>query len=143
MAFFLTGRKDRELAEKLAGKKAGFTKEELERIIEQTKELKRYQEEADTRENLEKIPLLTRDDIKKEAEKYVNEEKKVGDTVLLYHDIFTNGIGYLRFMFDLRQVPERLFPYVGLLKSILGLVDTDHYTYARHKASCPASVIHT
>ncbi len=126
----LTGRKDRELAEKLAGKKAGFTKEELKRIIEQTKELKRYQEEADTRENLEKIPLLTRDDIKKEAEKYVNEEKKVGDTVLLYHDIFTNGIGYLRFMFDLRQVPERLFPYVGLLKSILGLVDTDHYTYA-------------
>ncbi|MCH5253657.1 MAG: insulinase family protein, partial [Lachnospiraceae bacterium] len=78
---------------------------------------------------LEKIPLLTRADMKKEAEAYVNEEKKVGDTVLLYHDIFTNGIGYLRFMFDLRQVPEDLFPYVGLLKSILGLVDTKHYTY--------------
>ena len=59
----------------------------------------------------------------------MNEEKKVGDTLLLYHDIFTNGIGYLRFVFDMRQVPEELFPYVGLLKSIFGLIDTENYTY--------------
>ena len=42
----------------------------------------------------------------------------MGDTLLLYHDVFTNGIGYLRFMFDLRQVPEELFPYVGVLKTV-------------------------
>ena len=125
----LTGKKDRELAEKLAKKKAEFTKEQLKEIVEQTKALKVYQETPDAKEDLEKIPLLTREDIKKEAEKYVNEEKKVGKTVLLYHDIFTNGIGYLRFIFDLRQVPEQLFPYVGILKSVLGLVDTDNYTY--------------
>ena len=125
----LTGRKDRELAAKLARKKAELSEAELEEIVAQTEALKQYQEEPNTKEDLEKIPLLTRADMKKEAEAYVNEEKKVGDTVLLYHDIFTNGIGYLRFMFDLRQVPEDLFPYVGLLKSILGLVDTKHYTY--------------
>ena len=68
--------------------------------------------------------------MKKEAMPYVNEEKKVGDTVLLYHDIYTNGIGYLRFMFDLRQVPEELFPYVGVLKTVLGLVSTEHYSYS-------------
>ena len=61
---------------------------------------------------------------------YVNEEKKVGDTVLLYHDIYTNGIGYLRFMFDLRQVPEELFPYVGILKMMLGLVNTADHSYS-------------
>ncbi|MCM1039563.1 MAG: insulinase family protein [Ruminococcus sp.] len=125
----LTGKKDRELAQKLAAKKAEFSKEQLEEIVAQTKALRAYQEEADSKEDLEKIPLLTRADIKKEAEKYVNEEKKVGDTTLLYHDIYTNGIGYLRFMFDLRQVPENLFPYLGVLKAVLGLVDTDHYTY--------------
>ncbi|MDE6751024.1 MAG: insulinase family protein [Lachnospiraceae bacterium] len=125
----LTGKKDKALAEKLAQKKAELTKEQLEEIVAQTKALKQYQEEPSSKEDLEKIPLLTRADMKKEAEKYVNEEKKAGSTVLLYHDIFTNGIGYLRFMFDLRQVPEELFPYVGLLKSILGLVDTEHYTY--------------
>ena len=50
--------------------------------------------------------------------------------MLLYHDVFTNGIGYLRFMFDLRQVPEELFPYVGILKMVLGLVSTEHYSYS-------------
>ncbi|MBD5457954.1 MAG: insulinase family protein [Lachnospiraceae bacterium] len=125
----LAGRKEKELAEKLARRKAELSEAQLMEIVEETKVLKQYQEAPDTKENLEKIPLLTRADMKKEAENYVNEEKKVGNTVLLYHDIFTNGIGYLRFMFDLRQVPEQLFPYVGLLKSILGLINTKNYTY--------------
>lgn len=125
----LTGRKEKELADALARKKSELSEAQLAEIVEQTKALKQYQEEPDTKENLEKIPLLTRADMKKEAENYVNQERKVGDTVFLYHDIFTNGIGYLRFMFDLRTVPEELFPYVGLLKSILGLVNTKNYTY--------------
>ncbi|MCM1387635.1 MAG: insulinase family protein [Bacillus sp. (in: Bacteria)] len=125
----LTGQKDRELEEKLAKIKAGMAKEKVEEIVAQTKELKRYQEEPDKKEDLEKIPLLTRADMKKEAAKYVNEEKKIGNTVLLYHNLSTNGIGYLRFMFDLRNVPKQLFPYVGLLKSILGLIGTKNYTY--------------
>lgn len=125
----LTTKKDKELADKLAKIKAQMSPEQLEQIVAQTKALEKYQEEPSAKEDLEKIPLLTREDMKKEAEPYVNEEKKVGDTLLLYHDIFTNGIGYLRFVFDMRQVPEELFPYVGLLKSILGLVDTESYTY--------------
>ena len=125
----LTGRKEKELADALARKKSELSEAQLAEIVEQTKALKQYQEEPYTKENLEKIPLLTRADMKKEAENYVNQERKVGDTVLLYHDIFTNGIGYLRFLFDLRTVPEELFPYVGLLKSVLGLVNTENYTY--------------
>ena len=125
----LTGRKEKELADALARKKSELSEAQLAEIVEQTKALKQYQEEPDTKENLEKIPLLTRADMKKEAENYVNQERKVGDTVLLYHDIFTYGFGYLRFLFDLRTVPEELFPYVGLLKSVLGLVNTENYTY--------------
>lgn len=126
----LTERKEKALAEELAKKKAAMSKEEINRIVRETAELVKYQEEPSAKEDLEKIPLLSRADMKKEAMPYINEEKKVGDTVLLYHDIFTNGIGYLRFMFDLRQVPEELFPYVGILKTILGLVDTEHYSYS-------------
>lgn len=126
----LTGRREKALAEELAKRKATMSKEEIARIVRETAELVKYQEEPSAKEDLEKIPLLSRADMKKEAMPYINEEKKVGDTVLLYHDIFTNGIGYLRFMFDLRQVPEELFPYVGILKTILGLVDTEHYSYS-------------
>ncbi|MDE6738836.1 MAG: insulinase family protein, partial [Lachnospiraceae bacterium] len=126
----LTGRKEKKLAEELAKKKAAMSKEEIANIVRETEALKQYQEEPSRREDLEKIPLLSREDMKKEAAPYYNEEKKVDDTVLLYHEIFTNGIGYLRFMFDLRQVPEELFPYVGILKTILGLVSTENYSYS-------------
>lgn len=126
----LTGQKDKELAEKLAQKKASMSPEEIERVVKETRELKTYQEEPSPKENLEKIPLLTREDMKKEAAPYYNIEKKVGDTILLWHNVFTNGIGYLRFMFDLRQVPEELFPYVGLLKTMIGLVDTKEHSYS-------------
>lgn len=126
----LTGRKERELAEKLAQKKASMSSEEIAKIVKETEELRLYQEEPSLKEDLERIPLLSRADLKKEAAPYVNEEKKVGDTVLLYHDIYTNGIGYLRFMFDLRQVPEELFPYVGILKMMLGLVNTADHSYS-------------
>ena len=126
----LTGRKEKALADKLAKMKEAMSSEEIAQIVRQTEELRQYQEEPSAKENLEKIPLLSRADMKKEAAPYYNEEKKVGDTVLLYHDVFTNGIGYLRFMFDLRQVPEELFPYVGILKTILGLVNTENYSYS-------------
>ncbi|MDE6882272.1 MAG: insulinase family protein, partial [Lachnospiraceae bacterium] len=126
----LTGRKERDLAEKLAQKKAAMSSEEIAKIVKETEELRLYQEEPSLKEDLERIPLLSRADLKKEAAPYINEEKKVGDTVLLYHDIYTNGIGYLRFMFDLRQVPEELFPYVGILKMMLGLVNTADHSYS-------------
>ena len=126
----LTEQRTKKLAQKLAQKKTAMSKEEIEQIVRQTVELREYQEEPSAKEDLEKIPLLSRADMKKEAAPYYNEERKVGDTVLLYHDVFTNGIGYLRFMFDLRQVPEELFPYVGILKTILGLVNTENYSYS-------------
>ena len=126
----LTGIKEKKLAQELADKKSSMSREEIERIVRETEELRLYQEEPDAKDDLEKIPLLSRADMKKEAAPYYNEEKKVGDTVFLYHDIFTNGIGYLRFLFDLRQVPEKLFPYVGILKMILGLVNTENYSYS-------------
>ncbi len=125
----LTAKKDAKLAEKLQEYKAGLSREEIEEVIRQTKELEEYQEEPNRKEDLEKIPLLKREDIKKEAENYVNEERYADETLILAHDIFTNGIGYLRFMFDIGQILAELFPYIGVLKSVLGMVDTENYTY--------------
>ncbi len=125
----LTAKKDAELAKKLQEYKAGLSKEEIEEVVKQTKELEEYQEKPDQKEDLEKIPLLKREDIKREAENYVNEERYAGNTLILTHNIFTNGIGYLRFMFDIGQIPGELFPYIGVLKNVLGMVDTKNYAY--------------
>ena len=73
--------------------------------------------------------MLKRSDIKKEAAKFVNEELSVDDSLFLYHDVCTNGIGYVDLMFKTDSIAPEQIPYLGLLKSVLGYVDTKDYTY--------------
>lgn len=44
--------------------------------------------------------------------------------------MFTSGIGYLKVLFDTNRVPAEDLPYVGLLKSVLGYVNTKEHTYS-------------
>lgn len=125
----LGAKEDEALAKKLADYKASLSQEQIKQIVEETKALKAYQEAEEKPEDLAKIPLLKREDLKKEAEKPINELKNVEDTTVLFHNIFTNRIGYLRLIFDLGKVPAELFPYIGILKAVLGLMDTEHYGY--------------
>ncbi|WP_029321166.1 insulinase family protein [Butyrivibrio sp. AE3004] len=125
----LTEKKDEELCRKLQKYKEALSDEEISAIVRETAELKEYQEEPDNPEDLAKIPLLTRDDIKKEAEKFINEERYAGKQKILFHNIFTNEIGYINFVFDMKNVPDRLLPYTPLLKLLLGLMDTENYSY--------------
>lgn len=125
----LTTRKDKQLHDKLQEYKSTLSKEEQQAIVDRTNALHAYQEEPSSKEALETIPLLTRQDMKKEATGYVNDVRTAEDTTILFHDIFTNGIGYLNLIFDLKQVPARLLPYVGILKSVLMMVDTEHFSY--------------
>lgn len=126
----LTQEREKALAEELASYKAGLTDSEMDAIVEGAKALKAYQEKPDAEEDLAKIPLLSRKDMKKEANRFVNELRKAGDNDFLYHDLFTNGISYLRLIFKLDKVPARLIPYVGIMTSVLGMMDTDKHEYA-------------
>lgn len=125
----LTTQRDQALHDRLQSYKAALGKDEQQRIVDQTAALHAYQEEESSEEALKTIPLLSREDMKKESAGYINEVQQIGDTTLLLHDIVTNGICYLNLIFDLKRVPERLFPYVGILKSALMMVDTEHYGY--------------
>ena len=125
----LTAEQDEALKKKLAAYKESLTAEERTRIVEFTRHLKEYQSEPSPQEELEKIPLLEREDIGKEALPFQNEEFTAGEAKLVYHDLFTNGIGYVSLIFRAGGIPVELIPYLGLLKAVLGKVDTEHYTY--------------
>lgn len=125
----LTAEKDNQLRKFLSDKKGAMSQEEQNRIIEETAALREFQDAEDTKEDLEKIPLLTRADMKKEANNLVNEERTIGDTKVLFHEMFTNEIGYLRLLFNLKDIPSEYFPYIGILKGTLGLLNTENYTY--------------
>lgn len=125
----LTTQKENELAKKLAEYKDSLSEEQKKELVESTKALTAYQESEDSEENLQKIPLLERSDLKKTVSPFINEEKSVNGVKALYHDIFTNGISYIRLIFDMKNIPEDYWTYVGLLKSFIGLMDTDNYSY--------------
>ncbi len=123
--------KEQEAAqkEKLAAIKAAMSSEDIEKVMETFRKLTAFQETEDSKEDMEKLPLLERLDMKKEANGFVNEERSIGDTKLLYHNLFTNGIGYLRLIFKLDEIPQEYFPYIGILKGCLGLLNTKNYQY--------------
>ena len=75
------------------------------------------------------IPLLTRQDMKKESDPYSNIVSEVNGTTLLWHDYFSNGVIYLDLIFDVHHIPEELVPYMAILKQLLGKLDTEEYSY--------------
>lgn len=125
----LAAQRDKALEEKLEAYKSSLSKEEVEKIVAESAHLKEYQDAPETPEALATIPMLKRSDISKETIKIYNTPKKSGDTLLLHHNIDTNGICYLDLLFDLKKVPQELIPYTSILKSVLGYVDTENYKY--------------
>jgi Zn-dependent M16 (insulinase) family peptidase len=120
----------RKTAEDLAAAKANFSAKELAACVDNTKKLLEFQSQTDSREMLDKIPLLERKDIKRAAEKmkYSLENKEKMD--FLYLPSFTNKIAYVNLYFDAQGLPEELVPFAHLLKNILGRIDTERYNYA-------------
>ena len=124
-----TARMDRELAERLKAYKEGLSGEEIETLVQATKELEEYQEEESSQEDLAKIPVLKREDISREIAPVFNDEMDADGVKVVHHNVETNGIGYATLMFDLSGIEEELLPYVGILQSVLGIIDTANYEY--------------
>ena len=121
--------REKALEEKLEAYRSSLSQEQLEEMVRKTKALEEYQEAEERPEDLECIPMLKRSDIEKEAKGFNNEELSVDGSLFLFHEVCTNGIGYLDVMFELHDMEPEKVHYLGLLKSVLGYVDTEHYTY--------------
>ena len=124
-----TARMDKELAEKLQSYKERLSAEEVEKLVNATRELEQYQEEESSPEDLAKIPVLKREDISRDIAPIFNEEMEMDGVKVVHHNVETNGIGYVTLMFDLSGIREELLPYVGILQSVLGIIDTNNYEY--------------
>ncbi len=124
-----SARMDKELEDKLQSYKESLSREEIEELVRKTKDLEIYQSEPSEEEAIATIPVLHRQDISREIAPVYNEEMKLAEVPVVFHEIDTNGIGYLDLLFDLSGVPEQLLPYVGILQSVLGIIDTEHYDY--------------
>ena len=124
----LAAKEEAQTREKLKDYKNSLSKEEIETLIKETRALKKYQEEPTPKEILEKIPMLKREDIKKETEPYYNEEREMEGIKTIFHPIHTNGIVYLSLYFDINDLEEYM-PQVSFLTTLLGYMDTKKHSY--------------
>lgn len=125
----LAAQKEKKLEEKLEAYRQSLSEEERELLVKKTKALEAYQEQEEDPSDLACIPMLKREDIGREAAHFYNQELDADGSLFLYHDVCTNGIGYVDLLFDLKNLSPEKVPYLGLLKSVIGYVDTANYTY--------------
>ena len=127
----LAAQNAKALADKLAAYKASLSEEELGRLVDETKALAAFQEEDESEEALETIPLLERADISRKAPEFSNEERIAANLPVVFHNYNTNSIAYITLYFDANGIGKELFAYLGLLKSVISYVDTENHTYAQ------------
>ena len=119
---------EQETIDKLADYKESLSDEELDKLIEDTKALKAYQEEGTPKEVLEKIPMLKREDIEKKAQPLQNTETKLCGIDTVHHNVVTNDIIYLTLLFDVQELRDYV-PQMSFLSTLLGYMDTKKHTY--------------
>ena len=129
----LTTEKDKQLKARLKEFKETLSKEELNKIYTDTLELKKYQSQPSSEEDLLKIPLLSRDDINKDVimpEFEENQVEALGVNIPVVHsNVFTTGINYMKFIFGIDFANEEELMHLSLLKEILGYIDTKNQSY--------------
>ncbi|CAH1208796.1 insulinase family protein [Paenibacillus sp. JJ-223] len=123
-------RKEEALKAKLKALQAGLSETEVQELVQRTQALADYQNAPSTKEQQQAIPTLSIEDIEPKASVLHQTLKQADGTTIVHHNLYTNGIGYLKLLFDVKSVPERLLPYVGLLKSVLGYVNTANHTFS-------------
>lgn len=125
----LGNEREEALAKELSNYKASLSDEEIKKLIEDTEHLKKYQEEPSSDEDLRKLPMLTRADMKKNAMAFSNIEDELLDVKVVRHDIESNGIDYISFLFDAGDFAQSELGYLGFFTNALGLVSTEKYSY--------------
>lgn len=125
----LGNEREETLAKELSDYKASLSDEEIKKLIEDTEHLKKYQEEPSSDEDLRKLPMLTRADMKKNAMPFSNIEDELLDVKVVRHDIESNGIDYISFLFDAGDFAQSELGYLGFFTNALGLVSTEKYSY--------------
>lgn len=123
-------KEENELKDKLKVLKDSLSKEELLKMIEDTKRQREYSETPSSDKDLAKLPHLSLADIETEGEKLVNEEKEFEGIKIVEHPIKTNGIGYLTLQFDASNIKPDYIKLMGPLSILLSQVDTNNYTYS-------------
>ncbi len=127
----LRKREDAAERDRLDKAREALSEAEIKAIVENTALLKQMQETPDSDEALATIPSLKLSDMERTNKRVPIEISHFDQTSVLYHDLFTNGIAYVDFGFDVRALPEIALPYLGLFDRMFLSMGTDREDFAK------------
>ncbi len=105
--------------ERLESVRVSAGPEGLQRICEDTENLKMMQETPDSPEALSTIPTLKLSDLEKKSRTIPIVVLQEGNTEVLYHDLPTSGIAYVEVGLDLRRLSSKAIQYIPLFSRAL------------------------
>lgn len=101
----------------------------LDTLIEKNITLKEKQLNPDTPEALATIPKLSRQDVDRVGQHPLATVYKNDAYTLLHNNLFTSGIAYLDFFFDLNHLSQESISYAALIAALLKDMSTEDYHY--------------
>lgn len=115
---------------KMAKRKEAMTQADFDEIKADAEKLSVFQKQEDSPEILAQIPLMEISEIDEKPQLTEYQIETLGSNHSFLHvPMESNGILYLKLMFDTSAVPQELLPYTGLLTDLLGKLDTENYSY--------------
>ena len=118
--------KDNALNKKLADYKASLSDKELDDLIKMNEDLRKYQSEGDTKEQLATIPHLSLKDLDAPVDDYPLLKTK-DKFNFYYNNYFTNKIVYGGLYFDVKKIPLKYASKISLLAALYTRLATKNY----------------
>ncbi len=111
---------------KLKQFKESLSEFELDSLIKLNADLLKYQETSDSKEAINNLPKLKKEDLNYESEE-LNFTKH--NDFITYSNYFTNGINYFMYLFDISNLNNEDMLYLSTLTKLLTNIDTTNYSY--------------
>ncbi len=124
----LAEKEEEALNKKLDIMAKALGKEGLAQLKKESEEFDKYQNTPSKKEDIDKIPFLSVNDISDKQEIIPQEVIEVDSAKMLYHPLFTKGIDYVTLNFSLDYLPQDLIPYANLILALLENLRTEKYT---------------
>ncbi|MDF2877601.1 MAG: peptidase [Clostridia bacterium] len=120
---------EEEVQLKLKVLKESWSPEELQQKIDETKKFVQFQQDQDTEEAIQSIPLLKREDLRREAAYPNYTVSSHNQTPYIITPVFTNKIAYINWYIKLDGIEDKYMPYLGMVVGMLGKLNTKNYKY--------------
>ncbi|QHI69692.1 insulinase family protein [Tichowtungia aerotolerans] len=127
---FKAEREDAEDAAVMQAVKDAMIPDEIKRTMTAAERLLDMQKAPDSPAAIKTIPLLCRNDLRKEVRVIPREIETFDNATVLFHDLFTGGIAYIDIGLDLHVLDTDDLPWVSLLGSMLLEMGTQKESFA-------------